>query len=112
MTDDEKRARWDACYAQVEAVEPEPLPFLTAHADWLPAGGRALDLACGRGGNALFLARRGRVARTGRWLAPAGAMPGCDCPATGARVICSDRGCAFFAPAAVFAAPRSLDGTC
>ena len=43
MAEDEKRARWEACYAQAEAVEPEPLPFLTAHADWLPASGRALD---------------------------------------------------------------------
>ena len=59
MTEDEKRARWHACYAQAETLAPEPLPFLAAHADWLPASGRALDLACGRGGNALFLARRG-----------------------------------------------------
>ena len=59
MAEDEKRVRWEACYAQAEAVEPEPLPFMTAHGDWMPASGRALDLACGRGGNALFLARRG-----------------------------------------------------
>jgi SAM-dependent methyltransferase len=32
---------------------------LTANAHLLPAAGTALDLACGLGGNALFLARRG-----------------------------------------------------
>ncbi|MHB1532954.1 class I SAM-dependent methyltransferase [Acidithiobacillus sp.] len=58
MTDD-RHAHWQACYAEVAPTAPEALPFLIAHAQELPASGRALDLACGRGGNALFLARHG-----------------------------------------------------
>ena len=39
--------------------EPEPSTWLTAHRALLPASGRALDVACGRGRNALWLARQG-----------------------------------------------------
>jgi predicted Rossmann fold flavoprotein len=37
----------------------EPFVWLTTHRDLLPAGGLALDLACGRGRNALWLAEHG-----------------------------------------------------
>jgi SAM-dependent methyltransferase len=37
----------------------EPTRWLVDHAYLLPAAGTALDLACGRGRNALWLARRG-----------------------------------------------------
>lgn len=49
---------WDQRDRATEA-EPRPAAVL---ADWghlLPPGGRALDLACGLGGNALWLAERG-----------------------------------------------------
>jgi SAM-dependent methyltransferase len=36
-----------------------PATWLSRHAALLPAGGRALDVACGRGRNALWLAARG-----------------------------------------------------
>ena len=56
------RRRWDERYTTqtpppVSAVEaPE---FLARHADLLPTAGRALDLACGQGSGAVWLARRG-----------------------------------------------------
>jgi SAM-dependent methyltransferase len=37
----------------------EPTSWLVQHADLLPRGGRALDVACGRGRHALWLAERG-----------------------------------------------------
>ena len=40
-------------------VDPAPSEFLVEYAAKLPATGRALDLACGRGRNAVWLARRG-----------------------------------------------------
>jgi len=53
-------ARWDRKYA---ARNPnpgfEPDPFLVAHESLLAGQGLALDVACGVGHNALFLARRG-----------------------------------------------------
>lgn len=52
------RARWNARH-RARAGEPRPCALLTGQAGLLPAAGRALDLACGRGGNALWLARRG-----------------------------------------------------
>ncbi len=55
----ESRAKWDKIYAGREAVWPEPNPVLAENQHLLPAGGVALDLACGMGGNALFLARQG-----------------------------------------------------
>src|SRR6516165_6195078 len=56
------RRRWDERYAThgpppVSAVEPPD--FLARHADLLPTAGRALDLACGQGLGAVWLARRG-----------------------------------------------------
>jgi SAM-dependent methyltransferase len=38
-------------------------PWLVAHRHLLPRGGRALDVACGRGRNALWLASEGMVVR-------------------------------------------------
>jgi 2-polyprenyl-3-methyl-5-hydroxy-6-metoxy-1,4-benzoquinol methylase len=59
---DEDRRRWDERYAQrgpapLTAVGP-PLVF-AAYVDEFPSTGRALDLACGQGATAVWLARRG-----------------------------------------------------
>lgn len=57
MTDD--RAYWNERYRGNEFSLPrEPAPLVAQCADWLPSG-RALDVATGRGRNALFLAERG-----------------------------------------------------
>ncbi len=50
--------KWDRLYSRATAPPP-PCALLERHAHWLPASGRALDLACGLGGNALLLARHG-----------------------------------------------------
>ena len=56
------RRKWDARYREGAYVSrPRPSAFLEECAAWLPHHGRALDLACGAGRNALFLARRGLV---------------------------------------------------
>lgn len=53
------RERWNRKYARGEGpAHFEPKDFLTAHAGLL-TGGRALDVACGFGGNTLFLAAQG-----------------------------------------------------
>ena len=49
---------WDERYRTAEAA-PLPARVLTDWAHLLPPSGRALDLACGLGGNALWLAERG-----------------------------------------------------
>ena len=56
-------AKWNARYAARERpAEPDPSPLLTRALAGVPAG-RALDLACGAGRHALWLAARGwRVA--------------------------------------------------
>ena len=51
------RRRWDAKHKAKEGPG-SPAPFLLASFDHLPAG-RCLDIAAGRGGNALFMAERG-----------------------------------------------------
>jgi SAM-dependent methyltransferase len=56
------RHSWDERYAAqgpppVSAVEPPA--FLARHVDLFPIAGRALDLACGQGLAAVWLARRG-----------------------------------------------------
>ncbi len=52
------KLRWDARYRDCDKV-PEPALVLTEFRHLLPSTGRALDLACGLGGNALLLAARG-----------------------------------------------------
>ena len=60
MVDEGAREKWDCRYAQDSiGSPPEPAKVLSDYAYLLPESGTALDLACGRGGNALFLARRG-----------------------------------------------------
>lgn len=54
------RVRWDDRYAEgAYESRPHPSPFLEQNEDLLPARGRALDLACGAGRNAIYLANRG-----------------------------------------------------
>lgn len=54
-----ERAKWEARYAgRADAAPDPPADVLTAHRDLLPAG-RALEVACGDGRNALWLARQG-----------------------------------------------------
>ena len=55
------RLRWNQRYRQAPAGDPGPRAFLVEAAAFLPAGGRALDLACGRGHEAIWLAGRGFV---------------------------------------------------
>lgn len=66
-----EREKWDRIYQeQPDSGLPEPAAVLAENAHLLPDSGVALDVACGRGGNALFLARRGLV--TMAWdLSPA-----------------------------------------
>jgi tellurite methyltransferase len=59
MSSGASREKWDRIYAVATEEEPGPADVLRENAHLLPMGGDALDLACGRGGNALFLARRG-----------------------------------------------------
>lgn len=57
---DEVQQKWDRIYAKKSAdYAPFPCDALTLHDYLLPATGKALDVACGLGGNALFLAERG-----------------------------------------------------
>lgn len=59
MNSESDRQRWDRKYAAGEGpAHFEPKPFLTQHHHLL-GGGRALDAACGFGGNALYLASFG-----------------------------------------------------
>jgi SAM-dependent methyltransferase len=53
------QGKWDGIHAQAPAGAPPAAHVLLANAHLLPSSGKALDLACGLGGNALFLARRG-----------------------------------------------------
>lgn len=52
---------WNERYRAKTSEPPVPAAVLAENAHLLPRPGTALDLACGRGGNALFLARRGFV---------------------------------------------------
>jgi SAM-dependent methyltransferase len=63
MSDDD-RARWDARHAATRAPRPVPPGVLAGAAgldEEFPRAGRALDVACGRGGVAVWLAERGLV---------------------------------------------------
>lgn len=52
--------RWNERYTQGFQPFPDaPAPWLVAHRDLLTGAGRALDVACGDGRNALYLAQHG-----------------------------------------------------
>lgn len=53
------RQRWDSRHAAVSAGGPMPPGALRGREGLLPVPGRALDVACGRGAVAVWLARRG-----------------------------------------------------
>jgi tellurite methyltransferase len=53
------REKWDNKYAAASDVPNQPSAVLTSCTHYLPAHGRALDLAGGAGRNALWLAARG-----------------------------------------------------
>lgn len=52
-------AKWDQRYHDNAGGQPPAARVLADHSYLLPRSGRALDLACGRGGNALLLAASG-----------------------------------------------------
>ena len=55
-----RRPSWDERYAEGDWADTgEPATIVTDALPWLARPGLALDLACGAGRNALFLARRG-----------------------------------------------------
>lgn len=51
--------KWNRIYSQADHVQYPPAKVLTDNAYLLPETGTALDLACGLGSNALFLAECG-----------------------------------------------------
>jgi SAM-dependent methyltransferase len=59
LTDPERAARWDRRHAAARVEDAEPARVLVDYAHLLPDGGLALDLACGLGGNAVYLAEQG-----------------------------------------------------
>ncbi|MGR9045923.1 MAG: class I SAM-dependent methyltransferase [Gammaproteobacteria bacterium] len=52
-------AKWDRFYSLSDPLQSEPVAVLTDNAFLLPKTGVALDLACGLGANARFLAAAG-----------------------------------------------------
>nr|WP_296750721.1 class I SAM-dependent methyltransferase [Thioalkalivibrio sp.] len=56
---DELAQKWNARYQDADPAASRPCEVLKTFAYLLPPAGRALDLACGLGGNARLLAARG-----------------------------------------------------
>jgi len=70
MPSDELQVQWDARYAK-NNDSPQACRVLREFSHLLPKSGLALDLACGMGGNALWLAEQGLT--TSAWdLSPVG----------------------------------------
>jgi len=53
--------KWNEAYQKADISIAKPVQVLSENAHLLPENGDALDLACGRAGNAIFLARRGFI---------------------------------------------------
>jgi tellurite methyltransferase len=51
--------KWDRKYQSKENLSGKPSYVLTSNLHYLPQNGKALDLACGPGGNAELLAKQG-----------------------------------------------------
>lgn len=51
--------KWNDAYKHAEIATAKPAQVLSENAHLLPKKGSALDLACGRAGNAIFLAKQG-----------------------------------------------------
>ena len=62
MTTDMIRQKWNDRYRDNRAVVPKPVWVLEQYDHLLPRSGMALDLACGLGGNAIYLAQAGLAA--------------------------------------------------
>lgn len=88
------RERWNERYARddLEPFPDAPAAWLVEHRDLLAAGGRALDVACGDGRNALYLAQHGYAVD---------AIDASDVVIDALRVAAAERGLAV--------APRVLD---
>ncbi|MCB0994313.1 MAG: class I SAM-dependent methyltransferase [Acidimicrobiales bacterium] len=56
---DDDRTRWDLRWSDRPILDPTPPALLAAHLDLVPGSGRAIDLACGQGAHAVWLALRG-----------------------------------------------------
>ena len=63
MISDTDQVKWDRIYTDGAGKSAEPCHVLSSHSHLLPPGGAALDLACGRGANALYLSSRGYSTR-------------------------------------------------
>jgi len=59
MMNEADKKKWDGIYARSETRDLTPAKVLCDHPHLLPATGDALDLAAGRGANAIFLAESG-----------------------------------------------------
>lgn len=59
MTQTDKKQRWNQRYQDKAQTEQSPAFVLRANLALLRCQGKALDLACGLGGNAIFLAKLG-----------------------------------------------------
>ena len=53
------RDKWDHKYLEAALSKQEPSPLIVAHSQYLPAPGKAIDLAGGNGNHALWLAQLG-----------------------------------------------------
>lgn len=56
---DKSRDKWNRIYRKSSENEPRPSSVLTDYRYLVPSQGRALDIACGLGGNTLYLASSG-----------------------------------------------------
>lgn len=56
---DDPREKWDSIYSKGQGIPANPSRVLEENLHLLPAGGAALEIACGLAGNATLLARAG-----------------------------------------------------